>query len=309
MTGKIALKGWLRYLDDGTSLLSTSRADLVNIRPHFNRTGLVRSFYVGGRQPTSMKAWLPPRNGQSKRDVEVRNRLRVAEIGRLYAPSILSHGVIGDMEYMLEAFADAHVPSGDPDRQRVVAGLLPTLCAHYQTHGISTMGVADYLGPDFCDQLDSASLALPWAPHWVDRKAFLQRIRQLYRSGTGLVCSFGHGDLNLSHVGILKNGRFVILDWEAAGPMPVAADLADLDRTCGKGERWFRQACAATVEALKGGSDMLRPADQLMLLSLRRAGRFAHLVDLRRREGRTAMVATKLTNYFGYAQRLMAGVS
>jgi hypothetical protein len=308
MTGKVAYRGCLRYLENGTSLRAPSRADLVNIRAHFKRTGLVRSFYISGRQPTSMKAWLPPRTGRSNREVEVRNRLRVAEIGHLCVPAILSHGVVGDMEYMLEEFVDAHLPSRDIDRERVAGGLLPALRAHYQSHGISTIAVADYLGPDFCNQLDSASQALPWPSDWLARRTFLGRIRQLYDSGMALPCSFGHGDLNVSHVGMKRDGRFMILDWEAAGDMPVAADLADLDRTCGNRERWFHQACATTVDELKSGRDVLRATDQLMLLALRRAGRFGHLVDLRRREGRTALVAAKLTNYFGYAQRLMGGV-
>jgi hypothetical protein len=307
MAGKQSFKGCLDYLQSRQSLVSDSRADLINVRPHFKRTGIVRSFYISGQTGYSIKAWLPPWHGETSRENEVANRRRVLQIGRLNVPRILTHGLCGGREYLVEEFVEARLPTSASDRRHIADTLLPALREHYEASGITIVGVADYLGPAFCEGVALASHSIPWPAEWIGRTAFLDRIERLYNSGKALVCGSGHGDLNLSHVGIMQDGRITILDWESARQMPVAADLADLDRTCGNRERWFHDACQTTVNHLTRCSDVLSGTEQMALLALRRAGNYEELVKLRDTEGRTNALPIKLRNYLGYAQRLLAG--
>lgn len=184
---------------------------------------------VDGRAAT-LKVW---RMGAGETPLGARERRvreRVARFPQYRAPTVLRHGTVGDVDYLLEQVVYGMHPLTAPERRAAAEDLVPSLAAAYIAEGRVVSPASAVMSRDFATRLRTAldDPEIDWPCPPAQQAAVAEHLLRLVAQDRALVCALGHGDLVATNIIRTPDGSHVLVDWEHGRRMPVAFDLGKL---------------------------------------------------------------------------------
>jgi len=165
---------------------------------------------------------------------------------RIHAPSlmprIVADGHLRTARYLLEEAIFGRHPVGGRALQRLAYDVAAGLHRVHQGVGVSELRLSSILSAQF----EARWRAVVQVEH-ID-PATDEAVRALVRRDGLLDVSLGHGDLVGTNI-LELHDRVVLIDWEYAGSLPVAFDLAKMHLRCAEPDD-----AMAAVQAGLGGS-------------------------------------------------------
>lgn len=250
-------------------LVSPSAATVVRLGKLSGGRGTIRgrAFYLDGDRPVTVKFTVgsgPAADGIAR---EIAVRAALAGTGHLPAPPVLAAGTWRGLGYLVEpVVAGEH--AHEPERKQVLALQLvdELLRAHRRVGG--TDEPLD-LHPETMDRCRRLVDAHDWVG--AGRAArLLAHAGRLVADDAPLPVGWCHGDLGFSNVIVGPAGTPTLIDWEHAGRLPVAVDLAKVavmsPRPAAVVERILAAAGPADIGDRPGRRGV---ADQLALIVVR----------------------------------------
>ncbi len=184
-------------------------------------------------------------------------------------PRLLDHGSLpgGRTAYLVEETVHGREPRGRPEVLSVLGTVAERLHRVHSGVGVRHERLSALTSPHLADRWDR----LAADGHVGPKDA--REVRQLIARDALLEVSLGHGDLVSSNV-LLTEGGLTLIDWEYAGPQPIAFDLAKLHINAGPAE----PATARLDEALDGtvgrAADHYSLVEQLALAHVQLLSRY-----------------------------------
>jgi len=183
-----------------------------------------RAFY-GETTPVTLKAaWETP-SKPSRIGREVSARTQLPALQRLRIPELHDHGQHDTIGFLVEAMVPGVVPAREeqPDHvDHVLSGVEELYLATAREQARS--GLA---GSAAWDRARAFLSETRWARGWLPRQTLLQAATDLVHADPPLAAAMTHGDLVWSNI-LIDDDRIGLVDWEWAGPRPVASDIAKL---------------------------------------------------------------------------------
>ncbi len=281
----------------------TSAARLINIRSHWSRTGLTRTFYntLGhGLLNCTAKLAINSREGCAIVSKEISNRQIVDEVGELLIPRIIDSGNLGSTTFILEEWVKGRLLSRSSDTLWFQDLLFPAMIRHYISYGVKVRNISESMSVSLLDDVEAATGLVEWPADWPTRQSFLAYLQSILVRGLGLPVSYCHADLNIGHLALDQAQRIMILDWDAASEMPVAADLIDLLMTWPNNKTQMYLACCRVLDQLTN-RECVSVSEQLFLASLRRVHRWREFQQRFERQGQPHRLARMLKAALGFS--------
>ena len=185
-----------------------------------------RAFYLTRRMTIKL---LPPGQAPKWFRTDLEARALVASAGSLNVPRIMASGVLNDRAFIVEQLIAGRHPQSK-NGQRILDILLPAVWTNYRAIGFGTAEAF----PDLPIQTIQEELARVQVPEQMTyerecRDELIRRLKSLPSTTEHpLVTAFGHGDLSVGNIVVTGSGALFVIDWEAAGQMPVVWDLRKL---------------------------------------------------------------------------------
>lgn len=176
----------------------------------------LRAFYPERQETSRFQAG--GKNNGVHRTVAAHRIVREHDDGLM--PRLLDHGGNDKVAYLVEEFAHGRVAVFDeiPDLAEPIAR---RLSAVHDGAGTSAQRLSEITHRDFSSRWSEVAQAAKIDP------ALSAAVTELIGRDALLDVSIGHGDLVASNIMVTNDG-FRLIDWEYAGQMPIAFDLAKL---------------------------------------------------------------------------------
>lgn len=252
-----------RFGAASATLRSRSRSDVVWFGK-FDRAGATRArAFVEGRLAIKLQTEPTGRDGRGGLAAEARTRVEVDRLAPDLAPRLRAAGTDAAQgsSWIVEETLHGRHPWTPADVDAVADDVVEAVGGLYTASGVTSRPAASVLSPAFRHRLAAAAATEPRiAPH-------LAAADRLLAADRDLEVALGHGDLVGSNV-LVCAGRVRLIDWEHAGPLAIAADVAKILVQAGD-----KGAAVAAVERHLGGHVGVRRSsyalrDQLLLAQL-----------------------------------------
>lgn len=229
-----------------TTLPSPTAASAVVMGKFDAASGFrLRSFYP--RQGVTLRL-----QAQGRRNGIERSVAAFEAIGRhdpTLIPQLLDHGSSRGAErsYLVEAMVEGRMAKADD--VHTIAGEIAERLLHVQRKvGMTSTALSEIAHPLLGERWSTFA-----EEHELD-PALARSVHKLIKRDDHLIVSLGHGDLVASNISLGAAG-LTLLDWEYAGPQPIAFDLAKLHISARRPRLTFesiRPVLATELDAKRG---------------------------------------------------------
>mgnify|MGYP001329846358 FL=1 len=241
-------------------LLTATRADVVAIgkfdverevrlRAFYERTGLSLRYQSGG-----------PKSGIARTLSAHEHVVRHAP-GLM--PQIFEDGRVRGGQYLIEESLFGRHPRAGKELQSIAGEVASGLRRLYEGYGIADVRLSKVLGPKFPKRWEKAARDHSISDQLADQ------IRSLVSRDQLVEVSYGHGDLVGTNIMMLPDRGFVLIDWEYAGELPIAFDVAKIHLHCSQPVEAARTLQVALGRPERGGASHYTFRQQIALAHAR----------------------------------------
>lgn len=259
-------------------------AVMVNVRSHWERTGMIRCFYLSP-ESFSIKAAVDSVEGREIISKEIGVRRVIDDLGKLITPRILKSSVGDEIALLHEEWVEGRNPKTDHDMEIVVRYLFPMLENHYNEYGVQMVSLSEAFGLGLASKIREVVDRFDWSS--TTDSQLVTTVSDIESKARTMCTSLCHADLNLGHVVLSRLSPPVLIDWDAACVAPIAIDFVDMIQSDDRptGSLKLLGAAAQLLERLCP-LGAYTANEQLLLASLRKVFRWEELSKRFESEGR-----------------------